>query len=543
MEGVVKNGPLFERYIQRIARAVGDALGEVGDLLSDSGFVNKLNSLLEQNAESTAVWTRSLDDLVEMLVTLGDAASPIFHDMAVRVNQLTDRWRDFLNLKYETGELQQYLQDAAEELNRWGRIFNNIMIGLYNIFAAGVGPSSAFAANLERMTASFRDWTEQAANVEKVRRVFQFLVDNVDTFFRVAASALLIATALKGIGAAMAVVDFARMLMILGPIGGALAVLGLALAGVATAFFIAYNTSETFRAKVAELWQLIQERVFPILQEWGTWISEELVPVIETFATKTLQTLIDGLDQLVTKYNENKEGIQEMRQLLLDLEPVFTFVASNAVEELAGLVGQIMTVVGWVGRLVGIIKKVPVKWVTKYLFSPGAAVAWILRVTGLTKRIPKSWKTAYRFLTGGAIGAIKGIISWIGRIPRNVKTTFTSVTRNITESITRFAGGLFGNASGGLVGGGRGMAAGGLGGGRNILVGEQGPEMVNIPFGSKVTPAGQTKAALSKGGQGGGEPIILNLYIAGNRVGEVLVDPLRKAVRSRGRNVQVVLGS
>jgi hypothetical protein len=543
MEGVVKNGPLFERYIQRIARAVGDALGEVGTLLGNQGFVNKLNSLLEQVAESTGVWTKSLDDVVEMVVTLGDAAAPIFHEMSVAVNRLTDRWRDWLNLKYETGELQEFLQQAWEELQRWGRILGNVIGGLFNIFAAGVGPSSQFAENLERMTASFKKWTEESANVEKIRKVFQFMVDHVDDFFRIAAAALAVAAGLKGIGAAMEVVDFARMLIMLGPIGVALAVVGAAIAGVAAAFFYAYSTSELFRAKVGELWTMIQERLFPILKEWKTFWDEELGPAVEKFAVDIMGQVIEGFDFLLTKYQENKEGLQELMDLFVMALPIVGFFVSTAINKLTSFVGQIIVVAGWVGRLIGVIRKVPVRWVTKYLFSPGAAVAWILRVTGLTKRIPKSWKTAYRFLAGGAIGAIKGIISWIGRIPRNVKTTFTSVTRNITESITRFAGGLFGNASGGLIGGGRGMASGGLGGGRNILVGEQGPEMVNLPFGSKVTPAGQTRAQLARGGQSGGEPIVLNLYIAGNRVGEVLVDPLRKAVRSRGGNVQVVLGS
>jgi hypothetical protein len=563
MEGVVKNGPMFERYIQSIARSVGDALGEVGDLLGDQGFVDKLNSLLEQTAESTSIWTRSLDDVVEMIVTLGDAASPIFRDMAERVNILTDRWRDWLNLKHETGELQQFLQDAAEELNRWGRIFNNIIIGLYNIFAAGVGPSSQFAENLERITASFRDWTEQSENVEKVRKVFQWMVDHVDDFFRVAAAATAIAGALKGIGLAVSTINFVQLAASLGPVGIALGLIALAIAGVAAAFMVAYNSSESFRAKVSELWSMIQERLFPILQEWWTWIQEELAPVLERFANETLQTVIDGLDTLIDKYEENKEGIKELRNFFLELIPVFGLVAKVAIAALVGLGTQILTVAGWAGRLVGVIKRVPIKWVTKYLFQPGAAISAILRVTGLTKRIPKAWKTVYNFLRGSATRLISNLTSLIRRIPRLARTLYrflgfsaavsairrikgwlASIPRAITTRITTFRDTIFrkifGGAHGGIIGA-RGMASGGLSGaGSTILVGEQGPELVNLPFGSRVTPAGQSQAQMAKAGKGG--EFTLRIESGGSRMDDLLVEIIRKAVSSRGGNVQVALG-
>ncbi len=541
LSAALRQAPLLRNYVREIAEGVGGVGLELAGLLRSPVFQGKLKTLLEGTARATRAWLDAVDAVVDMVVTLGAAAVPIFDAFAGRLAEVVERWRDWLNLKSKTGELQAFLKDAAEELNRWGRIFTNIIVGLYNIFAAGVGPSSRFAENLERMTRSFRDWTESSENVEKVRRAFQWMVDHVDGFFRVAASAAAIAVALKGVGAAMEVIDFVRMAAMLGPVGIAFAAVGLAIAGVAAAFFLAYNSSELFRAKVGELWAKIQEDLFPILKEWGAWFEEELAPVLEKFANETLQKIIDGFDGLITKYNENREGIQEMRQLFLDLMPVISFFSSSAVEELTGFAGQIMTVVGWVGRLVGVIKKIPLKWITKYLFSPGAAISWILRVTGLTRRIPRAWRTVYRFL--GSIGPIRNVINWIARIPRNVSTTFTSVTRNITESIIRAAN-PFARASGGLIGA-QGMQTGGLVGSRAVLVGEHGPEFAELPFGSRVAPAGQTRAALAGGGGGGSgdRPLILKIHIGGRELAEVLVDPMRKEIRTRGGDVQAVLGS
>lgn len=531
LAAAVRQAPLLRNYVREIAEGIGGVGLELAGLLRSPVFQGKLKTLLEGTARATRAWLDAVDAVVDMIVTLGAAAVPIFDAFAGRLAEVVERWRDWLNLKSKTGELQAFLKDAAEELNRWGRIFTNVIVGLYNIFAAGVGPSSRFAENIERMTRSFREWTTQAANVEKVRRVFQWMVDHVDDFFRVAASAAAIALALKGVGAAMQVIDFVRMAAILGPVGVAFAAVGLAIAGVAGAFFLAYNTSELFRAKVGELWQKIQDDLFPILKEWGAWIGEDLAPVLEEFANTTLQKIIDGFDQLITKYNENRKGIQEMRQLFLDLMPVITFFSKGAVEEISGFVGQMMTAVGWVGRLVGAVKKIPVRRVLKFLFQPGNAISTILRITGLVKRIPRIWRTAYRFLVGGAISAIQKVIEWIRRIPRNVVT-------NITQSITRLIN-PFAQAHGGIVGA-QGMQTGGISGSRSVLVGERGPELAELPFGSRVVPAGQTRAALGRGG--GGERVVIEVRSGGSRLDDLLVEVLRRSIRGRGGNVQVVLG-
>jgi hypothetical protein len=84
-----------------------------------------------------------------------------------------------------------------------------------------------------------------------------------------------------------------------------------------------------------------------------------------------------------------------------------------------------------------------------------------------------------------------------------------------------------------------GKAAGGPAGGWT-LTGERGPELVRLPFGSQVVPAGQSAAMM--GGGGGGGPVVIELRSSGNAIDDMLLQILRKAVRVRGGNVQLVLG-
>ena len=84
-----------------------------------------------------------------------------------------------------------------------------------------------------------------------------------------------------------------------------------------------------------------------------------------------------------------------------------------------------------------------------------------------------------------------------------------------------------------------GKASGGVAGGMT-LVGERGPELVRLPFGSQVTSANQTAAMMAA--SGGGGRTVIEIRSGGSRLDDLLVEILRRAVRTRGGNVQLVLG-
>jgi hypothetical protein len=93
-------------------------------------------------------------------------------------------------------------------------------------------------------------------------------------------------------------------------------------------------------------------------------------------------------------------------------------------------------------------------------------------------------------------------------------------------------------AKGGVVG----MASGGparSGSDRMTLVGEEGPEMVKLPPGSMVKPAGATRAALRD--QGGGMATLV-LKSSGRRADDLLLELLRESIHQRGGDPVKVLG-
>jgi hypothetical protein len=114
--------------------------------------------------------------------------------------------------------------------------------------------------------------------------------------------------------------------------------------------------------------------------------------------------------------------------------------------------------------------------------------------------------------------------------------TLNAIPRNITTRANLDTGGVFRHARG------TSSAPGGL-----ALVGEEGPELVAMPRGAQVFPAGQTAAMLNGTGSGSamgaagaaGGPVYqitvnAGLGANGKEIGDVIINEIKKAERRRG---------
>lgn len=94
-------------------------------------------------------------------------------------------------------------------------------------------------------------------------------------------------------------------------------------------------------------------------------------------------------------------------------------------------------------------------------------------------------------------------------------------------------------ASGGVIGG---HAAGGGPRSSLTLVGEQGPELVKLPFGATVHSNPDSRRIMSQAGGGGGGERPIVIRSGGSRMDDLIVEILRQAIQRSGGNVQAYLG-
>jgi peptidoglycan hydrolase CwlO-like protein len=142
-------------------------------------------------------------------------------------------------------------------------------------------------------------------------------------------------------------------------------------------------------------------------------------------------------------------------------------------------------------------------------------------------------KTTADSMYGAGIKAADGLVKGLEKQQHRLDAVMAKAAKALEKAIEKA---FKGKASGGIVGAATGGARGGL-----TWVGEQGPELARLPYGSTVYPAGQSRQMAAAGG-GGSAPVHFHISVGGKDMGEIVLDPLRKTIKTRGGNVQAVLG-
>jgi hypothetical protein len=142
-------------------------------------------------------------------------------------------------------------------------------------------------------------------------------------------------------------------------------------------------------------------------------------------------------------------------------------------------------------------------------------------------------KTTADAVYGAAIKSQEKLVNSLKKQQDKLEKAMSHLAKVMEKSISKAIGK---KAAGGIVGA---AASGGVRGGLT-WVGEHEPELLELPVGSRVWsgPDSRRKAA---GGGGGPARVELELRSSGSEVDELLLKLLRRAIRVRGGNVNVVL--
>ena len=159
--------------------------------------------------------------------------------------------------------------------------------------------------------------------------------------------------------------------------------------------------------------------------------------------------------------------------------------------------------------------------VSRTLFENNApeASGRVVTYRGHVVHVPPNWQTNFTANTGGAISSIQALINKIGDLNN-------TSTGNIASRIGQITAGLSRNAEGGIYPLGDGMS----------IVGERGPEIINIPSGGRVFNNAESKMRLSGDGGGNGGDILVTvpLHIDGEKVAEAAARVNRRYNIARG---------
>jgi len=170
-------------------------------------------------------------------------------------------------------------------------------------------------------------------------------------------------------------------------------------------------------------------------------------------------------------------------------------------------------------------------------------------ITTTFNAVVGAFRTAISTITGfftglwGAItGGVKAAVDFVGRTLGGMVTSVKGIVDKVTGMINSIPGvgavkGLLGLATGGIVG----HAAEGGVRGNFTQINERGGEIVSLPTGSKVYSHEDTERYIQQNSGGGGGRVVLEIRSSGSDVDEALLMILRRAIRIRGGDAQLVL--
>ena len=153
----------------------------------------------------------------------------------------------------------------------------------------------------------------------------------------------------------------------------------------------------------------------------------------------------------------------------------------------------------------------------------------------IAKAALSSGKTAADAFYGAAIKAQERLVKGLQKQQDKLEKAMARLAKALEKTIAR---GLRGRkASGGIVGA---AASGGVRGGLT-WVGEEGPELLDLPVGSRVRSNPDSRRMAASSAAASSQPLVLNISIGGHDFGQLWIDTGRREVRTRGGSVQAAL--
>lgn len=290
---------------------------------------------------------------------------------------------------------------------------------------------------------------------------------------------------------------------------------------------------------------VVQTKVIPVIRAVGQWFTDKIAPGIRAFAENILPGLRDAWASATKKIDEHRPQLEAIGNVL---KTVVEFIWGTVIPIIGTILGHAFRAVGEaIGAVIGVISVLVDAfgvlgrwgiWLWNNALAP--TVRFIL--------------TGFASLTGGvaafldALGSIPGF-EWAQTAAAKLRAASDQahgLAQGIREiddkTVTVTIAGNWSAADAALarinaankhaaMDRGRGFAAGGT----NIpaglaWVGEQGPELINVPGGSTIYDA-RTSAAMARGGSsasmasGGGEsrPYLVQLVADGRVLQEILL--------------------
>lgn len=557
---VLPNLSILESGIRKTALEIGSVASDAGALFSTAQFQADLSKIMDNNATATGNFFRSIASVVRGLFSIGAAGAPILNQLSVSAASVADKFRVWADEANRSGQMSVWIQTALANLRQLGRIVGDVAEGIGNLLGAFSASGSGALTTLETLSRAFVKLTENQALIGIIQQLAAAfsgtLGSALSTVFSVLEQLL---PSIQQLAPLFSQLMPIFMLFATGPLGpilkilGAVALMGPALtelAGpvgeLAVAFGQGLSEAMTYLkpvlAVVAKALGEVLRAVAPLLPTVGRLVGivASLIAPLAQVAGQLLVTFLNGLTPLLPVLEEMAAQLVEgLSQALLDCGPLLANMITQMMALLPALLPLIPAITDIVLALLPLVPKAVELWTVFQtmwipILIPLIEILVRLAVVITDRVIPvvvwlisKVLDIATAMAHAAQWVAEKGgeLIGWFASLPGKIQEKLSgakdAITQPFKDAFNKVAeywnntiGGRGFKAPGWVPGvGGKGftfptmpyLAKGGTIASAGLaMVGERGPEILDLPGGASVIPLPRGGA----GGSGGGTTII-----------------------------------
>lgn len=166
--------PVLLKGFGEIGTALGDVSTKLGNVVTDAAKSGKLGNLFSTSAVVIEKLGSAIANIFSTILTVLDAASPVTKEFVGWIDDMTKKFKTFIDKSSKNGSLQKFFQDSSGFAKDFGEIFGNIFGGLGALIEDAFKPGSGAHILL--------DWLKNAtagfSNIGKDGNLHSFLADS-----------------------------------------------------------------------------------------------------------------------------------------------------------------------------------------------------------------------------------------------------------------------------------------------------------------------------------------------------------------------------
>jgi phage-related protein len=519
----------YKNQLDAMPKATQDTAKEFIGLKDD---FKKWSDALADN--TMPIFTEGLEilrDILPTLTPLVEGASKVFKGLMDELKKKveSDKFKDFM--EDMTDWALNGLQDTVDGIKKLAGYAKDFITsdGLKSFIQMGKDDGPKVAGVFEDLAEFMGKFVDAAGPLAGLSLdVLSILADALNSIPKdvleiLAPTILAVAAGLKVLAIAEAIYAGAQWLANAALEGFPLTwIVGAIVAVIAIIVLIATKTT-WFQTIWKYVWGFVKDLVMDV---WNNFLKPTFDALVWFFTVAIPNAANAVWNAIKTAWNWIKDKVGAVWQWIRDkvLNPIKTFFTETIPNAVTTLKDKVVD-----------------GWTRIYRWIKGKATDikdWVVdkfdAIVDFVRDLPGKISRAASGLFNGIKNAFKGAVNWIIGKWNNLSLGFNGIHIKIpfapdinipgfhlrTPNIPYLAkGGIKGRS---------GLA----------MVGEAGQELVSLPSGSHVRPHANSQL----GSGGGSTPFVVVLQVGDKKLGEILVDPLRKVIKSNGGNVQAYLG-